>query len=84
MGLSALEFWLLTAREFRALKARWDTAHGIKPPMTAEEKANLAFQERYILEQKQRAWNRKIAADKARAASRLQVVRERVERRANG
>ena len=72
LGLSELDFWLLTYREFTALQRQWERARGIKPPLTSEEKQNLANNERYIRE----AWMRAHNKVKERAiASGLTVVK---------
>ena len=70
LGLSTLEFWLLTSREFWALKARWNIAHGMKPPMTREQKAQLEANKNYILGAQIRAYER-------RQSSKLRLVEAR-------
>jgi hypothetical protein len=59
-----MAFWLLTLPEFTALKRVYEAARGIKPPLTKEESENLAFNQRYILDQQIRAHNRKIESQK--------------------
>ena len=68
----------MTYREFLALKREWERAHGIKPPLTKQERENLESNRRYILEAQMRAHN----AVKARAlASGLTIVRSIPERK---
>jgi len=50
LGLSELAFWLLTYPEFLALKREWERARGIKPPLTKEQRENLAWGKHKIME----------------------------------
>lgn len=49
LGLSELAFWLLTDPEFTALRRVWESARGIKPPLTKEERENLARNHNFML-----------------------------------
>ncbi len=60
LGLSELQFWLLTVPEFRALKAVYNQAHGVPAPLSRKDQEQLAKNQRYILEQQMRAHNRMI------------------------
>jgi hypothetical protein len=53
-------------------------ARGIKPPLTQEEKDNLARGQRHILEAQARAHNKVVEERK------LKIVARREKRRANG
>lgn len=68
---------MLTSREFLALKARWNLAHGINPPLTKEQRENLEWGKRYILEQQIKARNRALA-------KRNSGIKEVPLRRSNG
>jgi hypothetical protein len=48
LGLSELQFWLLTYSEFVALKRVWEAARGIKPPLTKAQKEELAFNKTWL------------------------------------
>ena len=55
--------------------AQYRRAHGIKPPLTKEQKERLAFNQTYILEQQRRAHNKEIA--------RRQRLKDEQQRRLN-
>jgi hypothetical protein len=78
LGLPEKDLWHLTDREHAALYAVYLQGRGIAPPLTQEERAQLARNETYLLEQKARAHNRKVEQTK------LRLVERRERRKANG
>jgi hypothetical protein len=73
LGLPEFDFWLLTPREYAALKAEWNRAHGIAPPLTKEQQANLDFNKKWIADQQIKAL-RKIDEKRKARASGLRAV----------
>ena len=41
-------FWLLTPREHHALRAQFERAHGVEPPLTMEQQQSIAMQKAKI------------------------------------
>lgn len=61
-----------------ALKLEWMRERGIKPPLTKEQKDNLAFNQKYIATQWMKARNNELERQKAIRSGRLKVISGRI------
>jgi hypothetical protein len=71
LGLSELQFWLLTYSEFVALKRVWEAARGIKPPPTKAQLEQYGKNQAAVLAAQVRVYNKQVEERRRKSGIKL-------------